>query len=82
MEILIAIVGVVLKGVFSLIGLSMDNSAKAEAEARKKETEGVLDTVDAEKRIANAVRKAEIEGVRPEDIFAPDVPIPDLDPVL
>ena len=80
--ILISIVGAVLKGIFSLIGISMDNSAKSEAEARKKETEGVLETVDAEKRIADRVREVESEGVKPEDIFAPELPVPDLDPVL
>jgi hypothetical protein len=80
--ILISLFGAVLKGIFSLIGISMDNSAKSEAEARKKETEGILDTVDAERAIADRVKEVERDGVKPEDIFAPELPVPDLDPVL
>lgn len=82
MEILVAIIGVILKGVFSVIGLSMDSSAKTEAEARKKEVEGVLETTDAERRIMERVLEVEHEGIKPEDIFAPGLPIADIDPML
>ena len=74
MEIVIAIAGALIKGLFSVIGLSMDNSAKSEAEARKKELEGVLEATDVERDIMDHVLEVEHEGVRPEDIFAPDIP--------
>ena len=74
MEILISIIGVLLKGVLSLIGTSMENSARTEAEARKKELEAVLEGVDAERDIMDHVLEVEHAGVRPEDIFAPDIP--------
>jgi hypothetical protein len=74
MEILIAILGAIVKGVFSVIGVSMDNKAKIEAETRKKELEGVIETTDAERRITEHVREVENAGVKPEDIFAPELP--------
>ena len=74
MEILIAIIGVLLKGIFSIIGLSMDNKAKTEAEARKQEVAGILETTDAERRITETVKEVERAGVKPEDIFAPSLP--------
>lgn len=82
MEILVSIIGLVLKGVFSLIGIGVGNTAKTEAEARKKEVEGILETTDAERRITEKVREVESEGVKPEDIFAPDLPVADISPVL
>jgi len=82
MEILVSIIGLVLKGVFSLIGISVGNTAKTEAEARKKEVEGILETTDAERAIAEKVKEVEREGVKVEDIFASGLPIADIDPVL
>lgn len=74
MEIIVAIAGVLIKGLFSVIGLSMGSSAKTEAEARQKELEAVIETTDAERRIMDHVLEVEHAGVRPEDIFAPDIP--------
>jgi len=81
MEILIAIIGALIKGLFGVIGLSMDNSAKTEAAARKKETEAVLETTDVERDIMDHVLEVEHEGVKPEDIFAPELPSVDSVPV-
>lgn len=76
MEILIAIAAAIIKGLFSVIGLSMDNTAKSEAEARKKEVEGILETTDAERKIMDHVLEVENAGVKPEDVFVPSVADP------
>ncbi len=81
MEILIALGGALLKGIFSIIGLSMDNSAKSDAEASKKQLEAVIDTSDAERDIMDHVLEVEHEGIKPEDIFAPELPSVD-SPIL
>jgi hypothetical protein len=74
MEIIVSIAGALLKGIFSLIGVSMDNSAKSEAEASKKALEEVIETSDAERDIMDHVLEVEHEGIKPEDIFAPELP--------
>jgi hypothetical protein len=71
MEILIAIVTALLGGLFKIIGISMDNSAKSDAEASKKETVAVLDVVDSEKKIRDSGREVERAGLRYEDVFVP-----------
>lgn len=81
MEIIVSIVGALLKGIFALIGVSMDNSAKSDAEASKKQLEAVIDVSDAERGIMDHVLEVEHEGIKPEDIFAPELPSVD-DPSL
>ncbi len=80
MEIVIAIAGALIKGLFSVIGLSMDNSATSEAEARKREVEGILETTDAERAIMDHVLEVENASIKPEDIFVPSAA--SADPVL
>jgi len=71
MEILIAIIGALLSGLFKLIGISMDNSAKSDAAAAKRESAAVIGTVEAEDRIREAGREVERAGLRYEDVFMP-----------
>lgn len=80
MEILIAIAGALIKGLFSVIGLSIDNKDKSDAAASKKALEGVIETTDAERTITEKVREVEREGVEIADIFAPE--LPDAGPLL
>jgi hypothetical protein len=71
MEILIAIIGALLSGLFKIIGISMENSAKSEAAAAKRETAAVIGTAEAEDRIREAGREVERAGLRYEDVFMP-----------
>jgi len=71
MEILIAIIGALLSGLFKLIGISMENSAKSDAAAAKRESAAVIGTVEAEDRIREAGREVERAGLRYEDVFMP-----------
>lgn len=71
MEILSGILIVIIKAVLSLIGMSMESSAKSDAAAAKKETAAVLDVTDSEKAIRDAGREVERAGLRYEDVFMP-----------
>lgn len=73
-EVVIAIAGALIKGLCSVIGLSVENSARTEVEAAKRETRAVLETANVEREIMEHVLEVEREGVDPADIFAPSLP--------
>jgi hypothetical protein len=69
MEFLIAIVGVLLKGLFSFLGASAESSAKSEAKAANKRADQILESVETERDIEKAVREVPDVHIDPNDIF-------------
>jgi len=69
MEIIIAIVGALLKGIFGVIAGGMESSAKSEAKAANARADQVLESVEAERDIERKVREVPEIHVDPNDIF-------------
>lgn len=75
---LLGILSVVVKAVLEILFGSAEAAAQAKAETYRKETEEVFEVVEAERRIRDRVKEVIREGVRPEDVFAPDLSGPGL----
>jgi len=79
MEILVAILGVLLKGVFSLLGASVESSARSEAKAANARSDQILESVEMERSIERAVFEVPDVHIDPNDIFGAAI-APDLNP--
>jgi hypothetical protein len=69
MEIILSILGVVLKAVFGIVSSSMESSAKSEAEAERKRADAMEASYASERKIEKAVREVPKVDIDPSDIF-------------
>jgi hypothetical protein len=81
MEIIIAIAGALIKGLFSVLGMSMESSAKSEAKAANARADQAIESVETEREIEKSVHEVPEIHVDPNDIFGAAVS-PDPDPVM
>jgi hypothetical protein len=69
MEILVSILGLLFKGIFSFLSSSAESSAKSEAKAANARADQALESVESERAIEKAVREVDDVYVDPNDIF-------------
>jgi len=69
MEILVSILGLLFKGIFSFLSDSAESSAKSEAKAANARADQALESVEAERAIEREIRKVDNVTLNPDDIF-------------
>lgn len=74
MEIILSILGVMLKAVFGFVSTSMESSAKSEVKAETARADAIESSYASERKIEKAVRDVPKIDVDPSDIFGARVP--------
>lgn len=69
MEILVSILGLLLKGIFSFLGSSAESSAKSEAKAAEARADQLEESFEVEREIEKETRKVPDVTLDPNDIF-------------
>ena len=69
MEIIVSILGLLFKGIFSFLGDSAESSAKSEAKAAEARADQLEESFEAEREIEKEIRKVPDVTIDPNDIF-------------
>ena len=72
MEILVSIIGILLKGLFGIVTDSSKDQAASEAKARTIQVNDLVSIREDEKKLVESMRNAGKEETQPENIY--DVP--------